>query len=218
MGFITGKVFAGIAAGAITLSAGTFAVTHVDSVKNNIDRLEDAFNLLQDEASVKIGGANKVITEKNDEITRLDDEVTRLETQLAAANAEITKGDQEIGKANDEVNKANAAVENLADESDAAADRVEASELTTKVQDDKYQVSGLDLGFTIVQNQDETNERTIRLFNPNTAAVDNVKVVSTTGTVLFEGSLGGGEYKTFTKNKSGEMLKLMVGGVQKSLK
>ncbi|MTH54552.1 hypothetical protein GKZ89_14200 [Bacillus mangrovi] len=213
MGFITGKVFAGIVAGTLTVSAvGYTGAVFMDEIKMNVDKLQDRIMLTADEAATKIGTANSTIDLKNQEIDRLEGEIDRLNTQVNNANAEVAKGNSEVTKANTDITKANTDMESVKSLTAAAVNASDKDVISgTIVDHSDVKVTGNDLGFTIVTNQDEEktgeNERTIRLTNPNGVPV-NAVITSTTRGEVFNETIAAGDVQYFKKNNSGEMLKL----------
>ncbi|MGD6816645.1 coiled-coil domain-containing protein [Metabacillus sp. 113a] len=213
MGFISGKVFAGIMAGTLTVSAVAYTgATFMDEIKMNVDKLQDRILLTADEAASKIGTANSTINQKNLEIDRLEGEVDRLNEQLGKANTAVTKGNEEVTKANGDIAKANEDMESVKSLTAKAVSELDKDVISERVVDHSdVQVVGEALVFTVVTNQDEPkdgeNERTLRLSNPNGVPV-NVTVTGTVKGQIYSGEIAGGDVMYFKKNNTGEMLKL----------
>lgn len=166
MGLISGKLFAGLMAGTLTVSAiGYTGTTHFENVKTTIAALEDKAELIHDQAFTTIRSANTTISLKNGEIDRLGTEVERLEQQLENANGEIEKAHLKLTEKDAAIETANSQMETLDTSSTASLNKVNnLAPLSPVVDSSEVKVVGQKLTIAEVSSQ---ADRKIKLGNAN---------------------------------------------------
>ncbi|WP_404348183.1 hypothetical protein LG311_19810 [Sutcliffiella horikoshii] len=199
MGLISVKVFGGLVAGMLTVSAiGYTGTQHFENVKSTIATLEDKAELIHDQAYSTITSANKTIVFKNEEIIRLGNEIDRLDTELTEANSSIEEANQALAAKDADLEMANAQMATLDTTSEESLDKVEALVPLIPIVDNGInKVVGQELAISIVSSQ---ADKKIKISNPNGVDIivnhNGETVTATAGTVVYVSNKSG--IDTFT--------------------
>ncbi|WLR55395.1 hypothetical protein LC048_24555 [Mesobacillus subterraneus] len=170
MGFISGKLLAGLTAGALTVSGVAYTGgQYLDDIKANIDAVKEKAALMHDEAYTKAQIANEFVNQKNAEIDRLEAGYDALEDELEKANLEITEGQAGLDAKDADLQEANADMTALNTYSAAAVATVNSLPDLGGIADSDSVVKGNELVISLVSSQ--TIEKKYKVVNKNGVAI-----------------------------------------------